>query len=173
MKHLIESANHTLEQLNVFLYQIDEKEYVQKLPILFDSTVGMHVRHVIEFYQCLAKGVIIGKMDYDARERSLLQETNINYAIACIKNVLIDLTMIKENKDIKLLTEQNQHDQRLTILTNVAREISYVIEHTIHHLAIIKMGCVVAFPHIQFDKDFGVAYSTIKYRERVHSNVSA
>lgn len=173
MKHLIESANHTLEQLNVFLNQIDEKEYVQKLPILFDSTVGMHVRHVIEFYQCLVKGVLNGEMDYDARERSLLQETNISYAIACIENVLIDLTMIQSNKNILLFTEQNQTEHKLSIQSNVARELSYVIEHTIHHLAIIKMSCMVTFPHIQFDKDFGVAYSTIKYRERVHSNISA
>lgn len=173
MKHLIESANHTLEQLNVFLNQMDEKDYVQKLPILFDSSIGMHVRHVIEFYQCLVKGVLNGEMDYDARERSLLQETNIAYAIACIENVLIDLTMIHSNKDILLFTEQNQTEHKLSIQSNVARELSYVIEHTIHHLAIIKMSCMMAFPQIQFDKDFGVAYSTIKYRERVHSNVSA
>jgi uncharacterized damage-inducible protein DinB len=173
MKQLTDSANHTLKQLKGFLSQIEEREYVQHLPILFESTIGMHVRHIIEFYQCLVKGILQGEMDYDARERSLLQETNIQYAQACIDNLLIDLTLIQENNDIVLLTEQNQTAHKLSIQSNVARELSYVIEHTIHHFAIIKMGCMVAFPHIQFHNDFGVAYSTIKYRERVHSNVSA
>lgn len=173
MKYLIESASHVLEQLNAFLDQLDEKDYVQKIDILSDSTMGMHVRHVIEFYQCLIKGVLQGEMDYDARERSLLQETNIAYAISCIENVLVDLSMIDSNKEIILYTAQHHSENKLSIRSNLARELSYVIEHSIHHFAIIKMGCMVAFPAIQFPPNFGVAYSTVKYRDRVHRNLSS
>jgi uncharacterized damage-inducible protein DinB len=173
MNYLVESANHTLYQLKSFLKQVSLEEYTNPLPILSDSTLGMHVRHIIEFYQCIVKGYLNGEMDYDARERSLLQESSIDYACSCIENLLIDFTMFEVDKSILLKTEQNMNEHTCTIKTSLSRELSYVIEHTIHHLAIVKMGCIAAYQHIQFDKDFGVAYSTIKYRERVHSDLSA
>jgi uncharacterized damage-inducible protein DinB len=173
MSHLVESAKNTLQQLDHFLGQIEEKQYNTPLPLFSESTVGMHVRHIIEFYQCLVKGVQHGEMDYDARERSHLQETNIEYAKECIQNVLIDFGMMQTNKPILLKAEQKSAMQKLDIESNIYRELLYVIEHTIHHLAIIKMGCMSAFPGIQFHRDFGVAYSTIKFRDSVYSNLSA
>ena len=173
MSHLVESATNTLEQLSHFLHQINEQQYCTPLPIFSESTVGMHVRHIIEFYQCLIKGVQLGEMDYDARERSLLQETNIAYALECIQNLFIDLSAIQGNTPIVLMASPKSTHQKWTIESTIYRELLYVIEHTIHHLAIIKMGCMSAFPTIPFHKDFGVAYSTIKYRESVHSNLSS
>ncbi len=173
MSHLVESANNTLHQLAHFLDQLEEAQYTAPIAIFSDSTIGMHVRHIIEFYQCLMKGVQHGEMDYDARERSLLQESNIEYAKECIQNVLIDLSMIQSNKTILLRTEQKSATQKMDVESNIYRELLYVIEHTIHHLAIIKMGCMSTFNNIQFHKDFGVAYSTLKFRESVHSNVPA
>lgn len=173
MSHLVETANNTLEQLSHFLHQISVQQYCTPLPIFSESTVGMHVRHIIEFYQCLMKGVQQGEMDYDARERSLLQETNIAYALECIQNLFIDLSSIQGNKPIILMASQKSTHPKLTIETNINRELLYVIEHTIHHLAIIKMGCMSAFPAIPFHKDFGVAYSTLKFRESVHGNLSS
>jgi hypothetical protein len=173
MNYLVESANHTLYQLKSFLKQVSQEEYTNPLPIFSDSTIGMHVRHIIEFYQCVVKGYLNGEMDYDARERSLLQESNIEYACLSIDNLLIDYTMMQEDKSIILLTEQNMNENKYAIHTSISRELSYVIEHTIHHLAIIKMGCMTVYQHLQFDKDFGFAYSTIKYRQRVHSDLSA
>ncbi len=173
MKYLVESSKHTLYQLKSFLLNVSQDEYTNPLPIFSDSTIGMHVRHIIEFYQCIIKGYLDGEMDYDARVRSKLQESTIDYASLCIDNLLIDISMIVEDRSIKLNTEQNFNEKKFIIETCISRELSYVIEHTIHHLAILKMGCMAAFPHIQFDQHFGVAYSTIKFREFVHGNISA
>ncbi len=65
MKELIESAKLTLTQLDYFLNHIQPLEYQQKLPLLSESTIGMHVRHIIEFYQCLIKGQLQGQINYD------------------------------------------------------------------------------------------------------------
>lgn len=171
MKQLVESAKHTLTQLSGFLEQIQSSEYQQAFPLLSDSTIGMHVRHVIEFYQCLIKGHLDGQINYDARERSLLQESNIAYAQSCIENLQHDLDMLHENKSLALYTSQNVDTSYLIIESSLFRELSYVIEHTIHHFAIIKMACIAYLPSIQLDADFGVAYSTIKYRNHVHSHL--
>lgn len=173
MNVVVESSKHCLNQLKEFLAQLTPTEYVEKLDILSGSTIGMHNRHIIEFFQCLIKGLLVDEMDYDARERSLLQETNLLYAIACIDNALIDLSMIKEDKEIKLFSSIGLNDEKEIIKSSINRELLYVVEHTIHHMAIIKMACKVSFPKIIFHDDFGVAYSTIKYRNNVHSNISS
>jgi len=40
----------------------------------------------------------------------------------------------------------------------------FFYDHAIHHLAIIKIGLLCHFPHVQAEKDLGVSPSTIKAR---------
>jgi len=46
---------------------------------------------------------------------------------------------------------------------NYFREVVYNTEHTIHHLALIKVAIIDMKLDI-VDNDFGMAYSTIKYQ---------
>ena len=48
--------------------------------------------------------------------------------------------------------------------TNYYREVAYNLEHTIHHMALIKVG-ICEFTDILVPEGFGVAASTIKYRK--------
>lgn len=173
MKQLIDSAHFTLRQLNLFLNNVSVDEYNFQLQVLSGSSIGMHVRHVIEFYQCLLNDRLSGQINYDARERNHLLETNIPFAQTSIALIQEELNRIPSNASLTLVTEQNFETVLLPIETNFCRELSYVIEHTIHHLAIIKIACISYFPAIQLDADFGVAYSTIKYRNHVHSHLPA
>lgn len=52
-----------------------------------------------------------------------------------------------------------------TVESNIGRELLYVTEHAVHHMAILKMGIVHSFCHIQFEENFGVAESTINYQQ--------
>jgi hypothetical protein len=53
------------------------------------------------------------------------------------------------------------------VISNVQRELVYLIEHSIHHFALVRIGIQENFPEIILPCDFGIAYSTIKYRESV------
>ncbi len=44
------------------------------------------------------------------------------------------------------------------------REMVYLVEHSIHHYALIRIGLQENFSDIFIPKNFGVAYSTVKYR---------
>ena len=52
----------------------------------------------------------------------------------------------------------------MDVSSSFFRELTYLIEHTIHHLAIIKIGLNEVYPAIEIPKNFGVAHSTIRYQ---------
>ena len=58
-----------LLQLKDLLKIISPAAYSDPLPLLHGSSVGQHVRHTLEFYQCLFEQAPHGFVDYDARKR--------------------------------------------------------------------------------------------------------
>ena len=51
-----------------------------------------------------------------------------------------------------------------TITTSFDREEIYLVEHSIHHFALIRIALKTYFSSIKIDDNFGVAPSTIAYR---------
>jgi hypothetical protein len=51
------------------------------------------------------------------------------------------------------------------INTSLERELVYNVEHAIHHMAIIRIAIEREFPSIKLDKHFGIAFSTIRFRD--------
>jgi hypothetical protein len=167
------SAILNLTQLKSALVQTDTADYTKPLNILSGSTIGMHVRHIVEFYQCLIKASATETLNYDGRDRNLQIENDIDFASNVIHESCKFIDSISENKSIVLLTSQDLDDTIMEIPTNIFREMTYLIEHTIHHMAIIKMAYISSLSNILLPENFGVAYSTIKHKQLVHSNISA
>jgi hypothetical protein len=51
------------------------------------------------------------------------------------------------------------------IKSNYYREIAYNLEHTIHHMALIRVG-VNEVSLVQLPQEFGMAFSTIKHQQQ-------
>jgi hypothetical protein len=60
-------------------------------------------------------------------------------------------------------TEHGQDN--LLVQSTIGRELIYNIEHTIHHLAIVKIALKSSIPGMHLPEHFGVAPSTIRYRQ--------
>jgi hypothetical protein len=173
MQEIIAASNCSLEQLKDFLQQLKTEEYTQPLPVFSGSTLGMHTRHIVEFYQCLLQNSNEPEVNYDARKRNLQLENDVLFCCDTIQSIMQQLERLDKNEDKVLLAEIGFETNLTKVASSISRELIYLLEHTIHHMAILKMGCIVSFPHIGFDEYFGLAYSTIKYKQRVHSNVLA
>jgi len=142
-----------------------------KLPILNHNSIGQHVRHVLEFYICLSQGLKSGVVNYDQRCRNLSIEGDPNYA-----NIVLDeLLQIFGNHNIEEksffnVTEFNGVEVKAS--SSVARELVYLIEHSIHHYAIIAIALRNEFGHVKIPTDFGVAYSTTRHKSNVEQEMS-
>ncbi|TAG65626.1 MAG: DinB family protein, partial [Runella slithyformis] len=53
--------------------------------------------------------------------------------------------------------------------TTLSRELVYIAEHAIHHLAILKIALRAHFPDIALPVHFGVAYSTVQYQNSIQN----
>jgi len=60
--------------------------------------------------------------------------------------------------------EAVQGGKTVKVDTTFNRELLYAIEHTVHHMAIIKIGMLLNYPNVTVPENFGVAESTIQYK---------
>jgi len=161
---LKQPIQHVLVQLTETLNQLTNDQYVQTSKTLFNATIGHHVRHIIELFQCLEKGYHDGVVSYEKRKRDPTIETNKELAIALIKEIYKHVE--KPDKEILLEAEDyNATMETVLIRSNYYREIAYNLEHAIHHMALIRVG-VNEVSSVILPEEFGVAYSTIKYRQQ-------
>ena len=161
---LKEPIQHVFVQLSETLNQLSNEEYMQPGRILLNATIGQHVRHIIELFQCLEKGYDEGIVNYEKRKRDYQIETNKELASALLKEIYQDIE--KENKEIVLEAEDYcDAMQTVSIPSNYYRELAYNLEHAIHHMALIRVG-INEVSSIDLPDEFGVAYSTVKYRKQ-------
>ncbi|WP_264525402.1 DinB family protein [Flavobacterium sp. N502536] len=158
---LLKSIRHSLDELNDLLSQLSDTDYAKPCPALNNSTIGEHIRHILEMFKGLEKGYDSGIINYDNRERNIRIQTETQYAQELITEIKTELK--SENKVIYL--EQVIDGLSLRIQSNYYRELLYNLEHCIHHQALIKVA-VLPFKNILIDENFGVARSTIEYRKQ-------
>jgi hypothetical protein len=161
LKHPIQNV---FVQLSESLNQLTDTEYTQQSNILFNATIGQHVRHIIELFLCLEKGYDEGVVNYEKRKRDYRIETDKSLAASLLKDIYRGLN--RANKDIILEAEDyGDTAEIVSIPSNYYREIAYNLEHTIHHMALIRVG-INEVSSLVLPNEFGVAYSTIKFRQQ-------
>lgn len=161
LKHPIQNV---FVQLSDSLTQLSDAEYTQPSTILFNATIGQHTRHIIELFLCLENGYESGTVNYEKRKRDYRIETDKNFAAGLLKEIHHRLN--RPNKNIILEAEDyGDTAEIIAIPSNYYREIAYNLEHTIHHMALIRVG-INEVSSITLPNEFGVAYSTLKFRQQ-------
>ncbi|UXX80932.1 hypothetical protein N7E81_07445 [Reichenbachiella carrageenanivorans] len=160
----IKPAVHRIfDQLTFLLENLTNEEYSKIAEVLSCSSIGQHVRHSLAFFTCLFQGIPLGVVNYDERERDVFLENNTLEALGCLSQLSEQLEGLTDNP--VLVLKQSYDQTSIEVATNLSRELIYCIEHTVHHLALIKIGLKEFKPDLVLPKGFGVACSTIKYRQ--------
>lgn len=151
-----------LQQLNTALMQLSNDEFTMPSRLLNNATVGGHTRHVIELFQCVLGGYETGVVNYDSRKRNTALEQQKILASATIDVILNSLK--KQNKQLILEAAFCEFDTIQHIHTNYYREIIYNLEHTIHHMALIRIA-IYEISSVELPTSFGVAASTLQHKK--------
>lgn len=152
-----------IQQLSDLLKQLTPEQYSEKLPVLNGSSIGQHTRHTVEFFQCLLKGLSNGVVNYDTRERNLQLETDLVFTLNALSEINNTIQLIGDFYTPITLSVCYGEDCEEVVETNFLRELVYLVEHSIHHFALIRIGIQENFKNVNIPKTFGVAYSTINY----------
>ena len=157
-----------LDQLADLVQQLTPTDFSKASDTLSKSTVGQHLRHTLEFFICFEEGFERGVVNYDKRAHDKLIESDKFIALAVIKRITAFVEGLNENKTLQLeVGYDRQSDNFVSIDTNATRELVYNIEHAVHHMAIMKIGIREVAPYVKLPQDFGVAASTVRYKETV------
>ena len=161
---LQQAVNNVFVQLAETIRQLTSEQYIQPCTNLVNNTIGQHVRHIIELFQCLEKGYPESNVNYEKRKRDINIETDKELALRLLQDIHTSLS--KPDKELVLHASYDDHSQEpIAIKTNYYREIAYNLEHTIHHMALIRVG-INEVADISIPEDFGVASSTVKHRKQ-------
>lgn len=161
---------HNIKKLNEIkslLQEFPQDLYTEQKKILSNATIGQHSRHILEFYTCLEKGVKTGTVCYDDRERNVPIETNVAYAVISIEKSISFLNSLEADHSLVMKANYATSEEKTIIQTSLYRELAYALDHTIHHMAIIKIALSAEKNKIDLDSSFGVAPSTIRYKNQV------
>jgi hypothetical protein len=163
---LLNACTTILNQLAHTIEQLEEGDFAKPSVALGKSTIGQHTRHTLEFFICLEQGFKLGLVNYDKRAHDKLIETDKFIALNAISNIRDFICGQKEDQPLKLeVGYERDSETCLTIETNYFRELTYNIEHAVHHMAIMKIGLREVAPYVTFPPDFGVAVSTVRHQE--------
>jgi hypothetical protein len=158
---LKQEAIKQLLSVQSILSQIKHNDYTATLTTLKGASIGKHIRHIVEFYECLLFNNFENIINYDTRKRNLLLEENVKYTEGFITEIIDTLIKIENNARVLLVAKYQ--DQNISMESSIYREITYNIEHTVHHLAIISIAIPIHFNYINLSPNFGYADSTIQY----------
>lgn len=146
-----------------FLSQLSDDEYTDR-PDPTTSSISSHIRHTLDHVAALMRGASQGVIDYDDRARDTDVERDRTVALDTIRSLRDELAALPDaafgaQLDVRGLVCADQ--PQITAASSVARELLYVLSHTVHHhamIASIGKSLGVAVP-----ERFGYAPSTLAH----------
>jgi hypothetical protein len=160
-------AHHLLEQPVLYLRHLSPAQYSRPLDLLAGASIGQHTRHFLEFFQCLLAQLRAPsrRVDYAARERRLGLEEEPEEALYALRDVQHSLSNLSANCSCRLAYGELV-GREAALSSSLERELLYNIEHTIHHLAMVRIGLRLVAPQLELPESFGLAPSTLQYRQQ-------
>ncbi len=163
---IILASKEITNQLIGLCSKLTSDQYSKSFELLMNNSIGKHVRHIVEFNDLLKESNTTGELSYDNRVHCEETETCVNKALERLNsfNQWIDKANLDLNLKLKLGYDKNSSDS-IAVDSSMKRELAYNLEHAIHHMAIIRIVVEKELKSIKLDDQFGVAYSTIRFKD--------
>ena len=161
---LCKPLQDSLRQVDTLLKGIESLPATIAHKVYCEQRVGSHVRHISDHFTALLCLTDSDTVDYNHRTRNSPIETDIDQARVLVAQ-LIDSVESAEfgSREVECISEVDISETKSATFTSTAdREALWVFNHTIHHIALIKLLAENA--GLQFDSDLGVAPATATFQ---------
>jgi len=155
-----------LDDLTTVLLQVSRDVYVTKPLPHVSGSIGEHVRHVLDHVAACAAARPHGALTYDTRERGTTVETDPGAALRTIlrlKAMLAGMTDEHLAAPVIVASVLSRGDPAVSARSTLSRELAFVVNHTVHHQALIAM--LLAVIGVETPDAFGLAPSTPRIAE--------
>lgn len=157
-----------LEELRTVVGSLDVAAYSSPMGSTFaHASVGGHVRHCLDHARALVDGRAAGVIDYDHRARGTRIESDPGAALDELDRLIsgiVGLSEVEAEEPVGVAIMPTRDGDTTVLGSTLARELAFVLSHTIHHNATIR-GMAVAMGK-GVPASFGYAPSTLAYGDR-------
>ena len=151
-----------IDQCQGLLAVLDAADYSRKTET--NSSIGAHVRHVIERFQSFLSGLANNRIDYDARKRDSAMENNLESARFALNTIRRRLARLDDQicgEPMQVSETVHPGEAAVEATSTAEREIMSLISHSIHHLALVAL--LARRLGYELESDFGKAPSTVRF----------
>ena len=159
---MIKAIVQNLERGIQLLTSIRDDQYANTTIPPYFSSIGCHMRHVLDAFTSIFNGMESGRVDFSDRKRNTISEVATAEGIRYFNQTLQKLKHLS-SEDLKKTIDvtDNLGTGDITIKYTVENALAYAHSHTIHHYAMI--GYLVNQLGIELkDSDFGYNPTTPK-----------
>lgn len=154
----------TLYELGQVIEALSDEEYTGVSTGLFTSSMGAQTRHTLDHVRIFVNEFRSGLVNYEDRKRGTPVETSRGSAIAMIEGLIEQLLQISNRElehplTVSLMLHSDVDSARLQ--STVGREIAFLLNHTIHHNALVSV--MLKSLGKEVSPRFGYAPATLQY----------
>ena len=152
---MISAITHNLQRGIKLLNSIDDKQYGDNSVAPYFSSIGIHMRHILDVFDCIFEGLETKKVDLAARKRNELAELKVNVGLVYFEEVIKKIKKLEsENLDVVVEVRDDLGLGVVTANYTLASALIQAHSHAIHHFA--SIGYVISQLGIDLpDADFG------------------
>lgn len=159
---MIDAIEFNLQRGIKLLHNLSISEYTNKSIPPYNSSIGSHIRHILDVFSCIFNGFDTKKVDLTNRERNQIVEQNIEFGIAYFEDIIYKMRSFSEEdlaSEIILIDDLGLG--KMQAKTTLAAVLIQAHSHAIHHFA--SIGCCIYQLGIELpDADFGYNPTTPK-----------
>ena len=163
---MIEAIEHNLNRGVRLLNSISDSQYSDTTVQPYHSSIGSHMRHILDVFDCIFCGLEQKQIDLTARKRNQLAEQKTAFGLSYFESTIEQLQNFKTidlNQEVEV-----SDDLGLGMVTATYTLASVMIQahsHAIHHFA--SIGYIICKLGIELpDADFGYNPSTPRCTEQ-------
>lgn len=152
---MIEAITYNLNRGVKLLNAVTDAQYSDTSIKPYHSSIGGHMRHILDVFDCIFEGLESKQVDLTARKRNELAEQKTAFGLLYFEKTLEQLEALK-GVDLNQMVAVSD-DLGLGVVTTNYTLASALIQahsHAIHHFA--SIGYIIAKLDIELpDADFG------------------